>query len=60
MGVLSRIFNIRLVYRKIQLYNIYIILMEDEYEGLSNEELKEIFEDIEADYWIDYYQSIYE
>lgn len=27
--------------------------MEDKYEGLSDEELKEIFE---ADYWIDYYQ----
>ena len=24
-----------------------------EYEELSNEELKEIFEDMEADYWID-------
>ncbi len=33
--------------------------MEDKYEGLSDEELKEIFEDMEADYWIDYYQSIY-
>lgn len=32
--------------------------MEDKYEGLSDEELKEIFEDMEADYWID--QSIYE
>lgn len=30
--------------------------MNDLYEGLSNEELKEIFEDIEADYWIDYYK----
>lgn len=29
----------------------------DNYEGLSDEELKEIFEDIEADYWIDYYKS---
>lgn len=27
--------------------------MEDKYEGLSDEELKEIFEDMEADYWID-------
>lgn len=26
--------------------------MEDKYEGLSDEELKEIFEDMEADYWI--------
>lgn len=25
--------------------------MEDKYEGLSDEELKEIFEDMEADYW---------
>ena len=33
--------------------------MEDKYEGLSDEELKEIFEDMEADYWIDYYQFIY-
>ena len=34
--------------------------MEDKYEGLSDEELKEIFEDTEADYWIDYYKSVYE
>ena len=34
--------------------------MEDKYEGLSDEELKEIFEDMQADYWIDYCQSIYE
>ena len=34
--------------------------MKDKYEGLSNEELEEIFEDDQADYWIDYYQSIYE
>ena len=34
--------------------------MEDKYEGLSDEELKEIFEAMQADYWIDYYQSIYE
>lgn len=27
--------------------------MEDKYEGLSDEELKEIFEDMQADYWID-------
>ena len=26
--------------------------MLDPYEGLSDEELKEIFEDMEADYWI--------
>lgn len=32
--------------------------MEDKYEGLSD--LKEIFEDMEADYWIDYYKSVYE
>lgn len=32
--------------------------MEDKYEGLSD--LKEIFEDMEADYWIDYYQSLCE
>lgn len=25
----------------------------DPYEGLSDEELKEIFEDMQADYWID-------
>lgn len=31
--------------------------MDDSYENLSDEELKEIFEDIEADYWIDYYKS---
>lgn len=31
--------------------------MEDKYEGLSDEE---IFEDMEADYWIDYYKSVYE
>lgn len=34
--------------------------MEDKYEGLSDEELKEIFEDMEADYWIDYYHSLCE
>ena len=34
--------------------------MLDPYEGLSDEELKEIFEDIEADYWIDYDKSNYE
>lgn len=28
--------------------------MDDPYENLSDEELKEIFEDIEADYWISY------
>ena len=26
-------------------------------EILSDEELKEIFEDMEVDYWIDYYKS---
>lgn len=31
--------------------------MNDSYEGLSDEELKEIFEDMEADYWIDYNKS---
>lgn len=34
--------------------------MLDPYEGLSDEELKEIFEDMEADYWIDYNKSNYE
>lgn len=34
--------------------------MKDPYENLSDEELKEIFEDVQADYWIDYYQSICE
>lgn len=28
--------------------------MFDPYENLSNEELKEIFEDIESDYWVEY------
>lgn len=32
--------------------------MNDPYENLSDEELKEIFEDMQADYWIDCYQSI--
>ena len=31
--------------------------MNDLYENLSNEELKEIFEDMEVDYWVDYYKS---
>lgn len=31
--------------------------MPDPYEGLSDGELKEIFEDIQADYWIDYEKS---
>lgn len=31
--------------------------MNDPYEELSDEELKEIFEDMEADYWIDYNKS---
>lgn len=56
----SVVMNIGLVRRKTQLYNICIIFMEDKYEGLSDEELKEIFEDMEADYWIDYYQSLCE
>lgn len=34
--------------------------MTDKYEELSDEELKEIFEDSQVDYWIDYYQSICE
>lgn len=34
--------------------------MEDKYEGLSDEELKEIFEDMQTDYWTDYYKSVYE
>ena len=34
--------------------------MEDKYEELSDEELKEIFEDMQTDYWTDYYQSICE
>lgn len=49
----SVIMNIGLVHRKTQLYNVCVVLMEDKYEGLSDEELKEIFEDMEADYWID-------
>lgn len=44
----------------IKLKKILVIYMEDKYEGLSDEELKEIFEDMEADYWIDYYQSLCE
>ena len=31
--------------------------MNGPYEGLSDEELKETFEDMEADYWIDYNKS---
>ena len=31
--------------------------MNDFYEELPDEELKEIFEDMEADYWIDYNKS---
>lgn len=31
--------------------------MLDPYEGLSDEELKEIFEDMMAEYWIDYFKS---
>lgn len=33
--------------------------MEDKYADLTNEELKELFEDIKADYWIDYCQTNY-
>ena len=29
-------------------------------ENLSDEELKEIFEDMQTDYWVDYYKAIYE
>lgn len=31
--------------------------MNDPYENLSDEELQEIYEDTEANYWIDYYKS---
>lgn len=31
--------------------------MNNPYERLSDEELKEIFKDMEADYWIDYNKS---
>lgn len=34
--------------------------MPDPYEGLSDEELKEIFEDMEADYCIEYNKSFTE
>lgn len=34
--------------------------MKDLYENLSDEELKEIGEDLEADYWIDYYKTNYD
>lgn len=34
--------------------------MNDFYEELPDEELKEIFEDMEADYWIDYNKPNYE
>lgn len=34
--------------------------MPDPYEGLSDEELKEIFEDMESDYWIEYNKSFTE
>lgn len=34
--------------------------MDDPYENLFDEELKEIFEDMEADYWIDYYKANYD
>lgn len=39
---------------------LYCSNLDDPYENLSDEELKEIFEDMQADYWIDYYQSICE
>lgn len=29
----------------------------DLYENLSDKEIKEIFEDMEADYWVNYYKS---
>lgn len=31
--------------------------MEDIYRNLSDEELRSIWEDLELDYWIDYYKS---
>lgn len=31
--------------------------MEDMYKNLSDEELRSIWEDMEADYWVDYYKS---
>ena len=31
--------------------------MEDIYRNLSDEELRSIWEDMEADYWIDCYKS---
>ena len=31
--------------------------LNDPYENLSDEEMKEIAEDMEANYWIDYYKS---
>lgn len=31
--------------------------MHDPYENLSDEEMKEIYEDMEADYWVNYYKS---
>lgn len=34
--------------------------MNDPYENLSDEEMKEIAEDMEADYWIDYYKANYD
>ena len=32
-------------------------VMEDIYRNLSDEELRSIWEDLESDYWIDYYKS---
>lgn len=34
-----------------------INVMEDIYKNLSDEELRSIWEDLESDYWIDYYKS---
>lgn len=31
--------------------------MEDIYRNLSDKELRSIWEDLESDYWIDYYKS---
>lgn len=36
------------------------INMEDPYENLSDEELKEIYDDMVADYWIDCNKSLIE
>lgn len=34
----------------------YVKVMED-YNSLTNEELKEMYDDMVADYWVDYYKS---